>query len=540
MMLNRFKLRALIESVLLEGVEEDRSYLATKFPDYETEIVDLPGSAIKWLTARYGERSSGEDGFPFYRSLAAISSFVENESSLRGNASKLSGRKYPSVTDPTRMSASDIEELIKDLKSLKSSKGRSVDASRASNPENDVIGRISGWKISIPSSRENSCALGFENPKLCTTRTVGNNLWARYIHDSILFTFTREGLSGEEAHEQMFIWTFGDDCAPRYGEEGGYGAETVDGSNNNIQERDIRKRLGSHFDEIKRFLAEKCEELGGKHPAYSKVEAATQTEQGLKDLTGGVKGGDLSDMLSNVAKLQLSDEVERIIMNHPSDAARSALAASRFASITSLRHLAKDPKRLVSDAAKKNPNFPIDDLMRAAQESDDPSAWESLARSTQSLKILETIVDLRDEKYERARAAVAYRTGLPDHLIDKLKEDPSTRVRSALAGNESISLAVMRQMMGDESPDVVSSLSRNRSLPVEEAMEILNDESLDATIRLGAFGNPAIKNDIEIAKRFTRDPDPSVSLIARNMYSRLMSEKGLNERRLRQLIRRMI
>jgi hypothetical protein len=227
-------------------------------------------------------------------------------------------------------------------------------------------------------------------------------------------------------------------------------------------------------------------------------------------------------------------------MNHPSDAARSALAASRFASITSLRHLAKDPKRLVSDAAKKNPNFPIDDLMRAAQESDDPSAWESLARSTQNPKILEAIIDLRDEKYERARAAVAYRTGLPDHLIDKLKEDPSTQVRAALAGNESISIDVMRQMMGDESPDVVSSLSRNRSLPVEYAMEILNDESLDAHIRLGAFGNPAIKNDIEIAKRFTRDPDPSVSLIARNRYSRLMREKGLNERRLRQLIRRML
>jgi hypothetical protein len=129
---------------------------------------------------------------------------------------------------------------------------------------------------------------------------------------------------------------------------------------------------------------------------------------------------------------------------------------------------------------------------------------------------------------------------LPDHLINKLKEDPSARVRSALAGNESISFAVMRQMMGDESIHVASSLSRNRSLPVEHVMEILNDESLDATIRLGAFGNPAIKNDIEIAKRFTRDPDPSVSLIARNRYSRLMSEKGLNERRLRQLIRQML
>jgi hypothetical protein len=438
------------------------------------------------------------------------------------------------------MSASDIEELIKDLKSLKSSKGRTVDASRASSPEDDVIARIAGWKISIPSSRENSCALGFENPKLCTTRTIGNNLWARYIHDSILFTFTREGLSGEEAHEQMFIWTFGDDCAPRYGEEGGYGAETVDGSNNNIQERDIRERLGSHFDEIKSFLTEKCEELGGKHPAYSKVEAATQTERGLKDLTDGVKGNDLSDMLSSVAKLQLSDEVERIILNHPSDAVRSALAASRFASITSLRQLAKDPKKFVSDAAKKNPNFPIDDLMRAAQESDDPSAWENLIRSTQDLKILETIVNLRDEKYERARAAVAYRTGLPDHLIDKLKEDPNVRVREALAGNESISFSVMRQMMGDESPRVVSSLSRNRNLPVEYAMEILNDESLDASIRLGAFGNPTIKNDIEIAKRFTRDPDPSVSLIARNRYNRLMSEKGLSEAHLRQLIRQML
>jgi hypothetical protein len=539
-MIPRLYLRRLIESVLLEGVEEDRRYLATKFPDYESEIIDLPGNAIKWLAARYGERATVKNEFSFYRSLAAIMSFIENESSLRGNAAKLSGGKRPSVTDPTRMNASDIEELIKDLKSLKSSKGRTVDASRASNPEDDVIARIAGWKISIPSSRENSCALGFENPKLCTTRTVGNNLWARYIHDSILFTFTREGLSGEEAHEQMFIWTFGDDCAPRYGEEGGYGAETVDGSNNNIQERDIRERLGSHFDEIKSFLTEKCEELGGKHPAYSKVEAATQTERGLKDLTDGVKGSDLSDMLSSVAKLQLSDEVERIILNHPSDAVRSALAASRFASITSLRQLAKDPMRLVSDAAKKNPNFPIDDLMRAAQESDDPSAWESLARSTQSLEILETIVDLKDEKYERARAAVAYRTGLPDHLIDKLKEDPSVRVREALAENESISLAVMRQMMGDESIHVVSSLSRNRSLPVEYAMEILNDESLDASIRLGAFGNPAIKNDIEIAKRFTRDPDPSVSLIARNRYSRLMSEKGLSEARLRQLIRQML
>ena len=52
-MISQIYLRRLVESVLLEGVEEDRSYLATKFPDYETEIVDLPGNAIKWLTARY-------------------------------------------------------------------------------------------------------------------------------------------------------------------------------------------------------------------------------------------------------------------------------------------------------------------------------------------------------------------------------------------------------------------------------------------------------------------------------------------------------
>jgi hypothetical protein len=530
-------IRLLIESILVEGIEEDRKFLIRKFPAHETDLIDLPIRGVKWLSARFGEQPTTEESSTFSKSLSSIKSFIDNENAIKGNVKKLETEfSNVSVTDPSNMTASDIDSVINALKKIRSDKGKTVDVNAASNPENDVLAIIGGWKISLPTTRENSCVLGLRNSALCTTRDVGNNLWAHYIVDSILFTLTP--VSATVATEKMFIWTFGEDCLPRYGEKGGYGAETVDGGNNNLQESDIRLRLGSHFDEIQDLLISKCRQLGGKHPAYNKVEAATKSLKALKELTRGIKGSDLDDIVSMVAKKDLSKEVELALLVHPSDSVRSALAGSRFASTESLVQLAKDTKDVVSSTAKSNPKFPVEELLRSAQESSDPQSFEALASSAQNPEVLMRILGLKEKKFERARSLVAQRQNLSDEIIEALKHDPSERVRRSLAQNESISTAIMRWMLdNDRSVETLAGLSRNKKLPLSDAMEILNDASLPAVVRLGAFGHPDIKNDIDLFKRFMNDRDGSVSMIASNAYSRLMKEKRLSEALLRQLIR---
>jgi len=533
-------IRSLIESILLEGVEEDRNFLITKFPDYETVLIDLPISGIKWLSARFGKQPMIRESETFEKSLLAIKSFIENENAIKGNVKKLEVEfSNVKVTDPSSMTTSDIVNVIKALTKIRSDKNKTVDVSAASNPEDDVIATIGGWKISLATSRENSCVLGLRNSALCTTREEGNNLWARYIADSIPFTFTPVGTT--VATERMFIWTFGEDCLPRYGEQDGYGAETVDGKNNNLQESDIRQRLGTHFEEIQSLLISKCRQLGGKHPAYKKVEDATKSLKALKELTRGIKGSDLYDIVSMVAKKDLSEEVEEALLVYPSDSVRSALAGSRFVSIESLVQLANDPVIVVSRAAKNNPRFPVEELLRSTQESNDPRAWEALARSTENPEILMRILELKDQKFERARRVVAQRQNLSDDIVEELKSDPSEKVRRSLAENDSISTSVIRWILdNDKSVETLAGLARNKNLPLDIAKEILNDASLSAVVRLGALSHPDIKNDLGMVKRFMTDRDADVALIARKMYLRLKEERGLSEALLRQLIRLMV
>ena len=539
-MIPRHKLRYLIESILFEGVEADRDFLKRKFEEYEVEIENLPNNAIKWLSARFGEMPTTREASSFYDSLLAIMSFVENESAIRGNAVKLRSTGTSSVADPTRMSSADIRDLVGALKDLQRAKGQTVDTHRAADPESDVVARVGGWKISIPSTRENSCVLGLENPKLCTTRSAGNNLWAHYISDSILFTFTREGLTGDEARDQMFIWTFGEDCQPRYGEEGEYGAETVDGSNNNIQEGDIRARLGGSFDRIKDLLTRKCESLGGKHPAYARVIAATQSVKGLEELTHGIKGSDLDDLLAKVAGMQLSDEVERELMSS-SDAVRSALARSRHASEDALRKLAQDPSRIVSNDAKQNPNFPAEGRAALALDSGDPAALLGLARVSQDPNILRRIIRNKNDVTRGARVFVAAKQDLPDDLIEDLMLDPNASVRQELAGNKSIPPDLLISIFdNDKSEEVRNAAVANVNFPRERAYEIMRDTSLSGFLRMAALKHAGRSGDIETVKSFITDRDSSMAIIAQTMYNRLMRERQQNESRLRRLIRHML
>ena len=533
-------IRSLIESILLEGVEEDRNFLIRKFHDYETDLIDLPISGIKWLSARFGKQPMIREIETFEKSLLAIKSFIENENAIKGNAKKLEAEfSNVKVTDPSSMTTSDIDNVLKALTKIRSDKSKTVDVSAASNPEDDVIATIGGWKISLATSRENSCVLGLRNSALCTTREEGNNLWARYIADSIPFTFTPVGTT--VATERMFIWTFGEDCLPRYGEQDGYGAETVDGKNNNLQESDIRQRLGTHFEEIQSLLISKCRQLGGKHPAYKKVEDATKSLKALEELTKGIKGSDLHDIVSMVADKELSEEVEEALLVYPSASVKRALAGSRFVSTESLVQLAKDDQALVSRTAKSNPRFPVEELLLSTQESNDPSAWEALARSTENPEILMSILDLKGQKFERARRLVAQRQNLSDKIVEELMSDPSEKVRRSLAENDSISTSVMQWILdNDKSVETLAGLARNKNLPLDVAKKILNDASLPAVVRLGALSHPDIKNDLGVAKRFMTDRDADVALIARKMYSRLKEERGLSEALLRQLIRLMV
>ena len=542
---SHYGLRLLIESILLEGVEQDRKDLARKFEEYDVEINKLTLKGISWLASQFDLKGSADEGEKavFYTSLTALRSFIENEKTITGNSKKLVAAGFANPSDLTGKTAEDLRKIVAAVKEIKEKKRKTVDVEVASNPRADVIATIDGWEISVATSRENSCALGKENPNLCTTRSAGNNLWADYIFNSTLFLFTRVGLEGKEAWNNMFVWTFGKDCKPRYGgQDSDYGSETVDGKNYNIQEKDIRARLGDRFDEIKSLLTKKCREWGGNHPAYAKVLDAAKSVSALEALSGGIKGDDLSNLLVKVARLEVTKEVEDYLLTKSDSRVKEALASNKGVSPETLKTLAEDPDKFVSRAAKMNPNFPLEE---DPLSSNDPDTIQSLAKRTQDLSIMRDILQKKKGKeFERARAEIAIKSNLTDDLKTALKEDPSELVRAFLIDNVSLEVQDLIDLF-EKDPVLRNKMGAIKKIkfPALKALEILRDPEQDQMIKIAALsrvgketlidGEPVI----DIIRGYTSDLT-QVGSLARNIYARL--SKAKNESRLRKLIRLMI
>ena len=109
-----YALRLLIESILLEGVEQDRKDLARKFEGYDFEINQLPPKGVTWLASQFDSKGIANEveEVKFYTSLTALRSFIENEKLITGNSKKLVDAGFASPSDLTGKTAEDLSKIV--------------------------------------------------------------------------------------------------------------------------------------------------------------------------------------------------------------------------------------------------------------------------------------------------------------------------------------------------------------------------------------------------------------------------------------------
>ena len=88
MILNRARLRVLVESVLLEGFKDDQRYLVEKYPDRARDLSSLQPKWIAWLTARFGESPRIEETHPLEDTIVTVLNFSRKDAAI--------GEKYRS------------------------------------------------------------------------------------------------------------------------------------------------------------------------------------------------------------------------------------------------------------------------------------------------------------------------------------------------------------------------------------------------------------------------------------------------------------
>ena len=101
MRINHHRLRALVESVLLEGFKDDQRYLAEKYPDHAQDLEGLHPKWVAWLTARFGERPKAEETHPFEDAIVTIKNFSKKDAGLSIKYADPGTEEKPNVFKPS-------------------------------------------------------------------------------------------------------------------------------------------------------------------------------------------------------------------------------------------------------------------------------------------------------------------------------------------------------------------------------------------------------------------------------------------------------
>ena len=323
----RLFLEALIEVgyELAENARSASAYLITAYPAHSNSLKSLPPKYLSWLSDRYGESPRRREVHPFEDAIPTVVKYAKrdaaigtkygaNEDFRRAVDGEFapSSRGWSNPSDVTKMTVDQMERLL--VLSSREKQRFEVDV-EAKALEGDRIGKVGPWNLWLPSTREHSCEIaGYDKdtkaPKTtwCTARTSGENLFYSYVgrahEDIVLFYVVRDDPKGDSDWLSLgFI-----QGVLKFGKDGGV---SVDRANKGLTPESLSRILGGHEEKILQILKRKAVQLGGKHPAKSKMEAAAKSVSAYKQLVAGVSSETLFDLGKQLREYpDLSPEVE--------------------------------------------------------------------------------------------------------------------------------------------------------------------------------------------------------------------------------------
>jgi hypothetical protein len=546
MTLTRSKLRLLVERALLEGFKDDQRYLAEKHPDHAQDLESLPPKWIGWLTARFGERPKTEEIHPFEDAIVTIKSFSKRDAAI-GEKYKASAqfkeavdtafppsdRAWSSPADPMQMTVDEIELIL----GLSERKKQRFGIDESEDIEGDRIGKVGPWNLWMPTTRENSCRIaGYDpvtrDPKTtwCTARTAGSNLFYHYVGQPeskiTLFYVIKDD---PKAVTDRLAIGFLDGKIVMDSQHGGL---SVDSSNKGLNIPRIKKIFDSYFDEILQVLTKKSASINGKHPAAEKVREAANDTEAFKRILHGLSTEEAGEIKIAIAKSPvILPEIFELLASDKDARVRISIAAKKEIPIGVLLQLLKDPNGRVRTSAVQNSSTPI-----------------------------EAMNEMFYDNEANIRRFVVWRGNPPPEVLKKLSRDKNSEVRISVAGKTSTPESALLTLSKDKNRSVRSITMHNPNIPAE-ALDIFSRND-DHHFRAGAAVH--LKTSIETLARLATDPvdevrqrvaknpntpaetlqalasdkDPGVRKAAANSLA--TRQQGLNEARLRNLIRQML
>jgi len=597
-MISKYYLRALVESIILEGFKDDQRYLVEKYPDHAQDLSRLQPKWIAWLIARFGESPRAEEMHPFEDAIVTVLNFSRKDAAIgdkyRSNEQFRTAidsefppdtRSWKSPADPTTMTVDEMETIL-GLSERKKERF-SVDV-KEDDMESDRVGKVGPWSLWMPTTRERSCKIaGYDpvtrKPKTtwCTARMAGSNLFYHYVgragHETTLFYVIRDDPKG---NQDWLSVGFVNGEVSLTGEHGGI---SVDRANDGLTPKKLQKILGSDHDEIMRLLTEKNKSLGGEHPARQKIKDAAQSVAALKHLTTGLSEDEASDLKAAVTQeTDITPEVLTQLAGDKSDAVRVSVAWNENTPSEVLTQLADDKSGEVRSNLAGNKDTPPEILARLAGDKSEYVRNSVAANRSTPADVLGR---LADDEHRYVRTGVASNPATPPNSLMKLVSDPVVSVRLSLSQNKSAPPEILKSLMNDVNVNVISGIASNPSITPDIRLQLANydntlvraiiavspltppeilaklagdpdeyvrrcvaqrdstpRESLkqlagdkEVTVRVVVAGNPSTPP--ETLQKLTRDRSSTVRNAAKE---NLAKRQQLNERRLRQLIRQML
>jgi hypothetical protein len=573
MAFNRRQLRQLVESVLLEGFKDDQRYLMEKYPAHAADLRSLSPKWIMWLIARFGEIPSQDETHPFDDAIITVSNFARKDAAIgekyRTNEQFKKAidtsfppgeRKWRAPNDVASMSVDEMELIL----GLSERKKQRIEVDTADDIEGDRIGKVGPWNLWLPTTRENSCKIaGYDpvtlQPKTtwCTARTAGSNLFYNYIgrpgEETTLFYIIKDDpVSDTDWLALGFV--NGKPFLPSPD-----GSLSVDRANKGLSIGRLRQILGPHHDEIMGILTEKNRELGGKHPAREKIDAATKSVEALDYLVKGLSIEEASGIKRAIlsSRYEISPKVLVKLADDPDYNVRSGVAINLSTPADILRQLASDPSypvcvnvasnpltppetlaqlaghpnRNVREQVASNRSTPPEILLRLADDPDKNLRQGFARNSSTSPEILFRLAGDHDKE---VRQRVASNPSTPTATLLRLADDPDKEVRSAVAYNRSTPPEILLRLADDPDKEVRHWVARHRSTPPEILAQLAGDP--DASPRVGAASNRSTPP--EILAHLAGDPDKDVraSVISNpsappEILARLVSDPNAHTRR---------
>jgi len=467
------------------GVQDDRAGLITKYPDQKAEIESLKDKYIMWLTLRFGDNKAIEEVRSLQECVHALLKYQSKEVGIsqkyRENSKfkELIDVKFPPASrgwdnpaDILKMSADQMSDIAilaskpkKMVEGLSDDKGYSL-------PEGDRIGKVGEWNLWLPSSRENSCKIaGGANGNCILFYVIKDNPQEPRDWLSIAFKNGNPYLTGENDNV------------------------SVDGLNKGLTRESLQHILGGSYDQVMTTLQQKSDSLGGKSPAYGKIEEAAKDPRLFSSLIMGNTADEADPIIKKVIYLTRNVDVFSIAFDKTEDLMNLdaiILHNKEFASklpdkldkiidkvINNLNQkFSYEEMGKLSQISKRSELLPItigkiSKILIDLAKNEHKDIREYVAENVNTP--LEVLTNLAEDGASSVREKVAKNVITPPELLANLAKDKDYAVRCRVAESKNTPSEILKILARDESPDVKLKVINNKNTPPESLINLIID-----------------------------------------------------------------